>query len=261
MNESTLAPAGITLGLGLIGIGRPWPDESRPVPGEKAVDELLATAVDLGIRFFDTAAAYGLSEERLGRALHTVLRPWRDELVIATKCGEEWAGGVSRTDHSPDALRRSVDRSIRRLGRIDLLQLHKATSGVLADQTILGALHDIAQSYGIRSLGVSASDPDTCQLALESGLFTHVQCPFPHANEAMASWIQASLGEITILVNRPLGSGRLLGTSSATQLYDRITRTLTRGIVLTGTTSQRHLTETTSFFRTPQQRAGGDPGT
>lgn len=253
MSDSTLVPSGMTLGLGLIGIGRPWPDKSRLVPDEKAVDELLATAVDLGIRFFDTAAAYGLSEERLGRALRGVLRHWRDEVVIATKCGEEWAAGVSRTDHSPDALRRSIDRSIRHLGRIDLLQLHKATSDILADQTVLGTMHDIARSHGIRSLGVSANDPETCQLALESGLFTHVQCPFPHANQAMADWIQASQEEITILVNRPLGSGRLLSTSSAAQLYDRITETLTRGIVLTGTTSQQHLAETTSFFRTSQE--------
>jgi aryl-alcohol dehydrogenase-like predicted oxidoreductase len=253
VTESTLVPSGVTLGLGLIGIGRPWPDESRPVPDEKAVDELLTTAVDLGIRFFDTAAAYGLSEERLGRALRGALRRWRNEVIIATKCGEVWANGISRTDHSPDALRRSIDRSIRRLGRIDLLQLHKATSDTLAEEVVLDTLRDIARSHGIASLEVSAKDPETCQLALECGLFTHVQCPFPHADPAMADWIQASLEKITILVNRPLGSGRLLGTSSAAQLYDRITETLTRGIVLTGTTSQRHLAETSSFFRTSRR--------
>jgi aryl-alcohol dehydrogenase-like predicted oxidoreductase len=238
----------VVLGLGLIGIGRPWPDDTCQVPGDEHVQELLALAAGLGIRFLDTAPAYGLSEERLGRAMNGVLMPWRDKLVIATKCGEEWANGVSRTDHTPAGLRRSVARSVRHLGRIDLLQLHKATPDVLADPSVLDTLVELAGQYSIDRLGVSAKDPQTCQMAVESGIFTHVQCPFDHAGQGMTEWIRASQEKVTIIVNRPLGSGRLLVTASPEQLYAKVAGVLTRGLVLTGTTNLEHLKQSVSIF-------------
>ena len=48
-------------------------------------------SVDLGITYFDLANNYGptpgSAEENLGRLLRTDLKPYRDELVIATKAG------------------------------------------------------------------------------------------------------------------------------------------------------------------------------
>ncbi|WP_373460770.1 aldo/keto reductase [Agromyces ramosus] len=49
------------------------------------VAALLAGAVDLGIRFFDTAPAYGLSQERLGEFLRTIPAELRADLFVATK--------------------------------------------------------------------------------------------------------------------------------------------------------------------------------
>jgi aryl-alcohol dehydrogenase-like predicted oxidoreductase len=98
-----------------------------PPPGQ--VRDLLKYAVASGIRFFDTAPAYGVSEQRLGSFLHALPAEARELLVIATKCGEIWTpehGSV--IDHSPEALTRSVARSVDLLGRLDLLQLHQASS-------------------------------------------------------------------------------------------------------------------------------------
>src|SRR5690242_11880071 len=55
------------------------------VPEEDAL-ATLRTALDNGVKLFDTAPLYGLgmSEERIGKALHGVPR---DNFVISTKVG------------------------------------------------------------------------------------------------------------------------------------------------------------------------------
>ena len=83
------------------------------MPDESGVAKLLGRVLGLGSTYIDTAPAYGLSEERLGRAL--VDHPSRP--VISTKVGETFQDGVSTYDFSAEATRASVERSARRLGR------------------------------------------------------------------------------------------------------------------------------------------------
>ncbi len=90
-----LRPLGATslsvspLGLGTVKFGRnvgvkyPQPFD---LPSDQEALTLLATAWDLGINLLDTAPAYGVSEERLGRLLQHCRRDW----VIVTKVGEEF---------------------------------------------------------------------------------------------------------------------------------------------------------------------------
>ncbi len=58
----------LQLGLGLIGIGRPWGNK-QTIPAEDASIALIHGAIEQGITFFDTAPAYGESEEILGKPL------------------------------------------------------------------------------------------------------------------------------------------------------------------------------------------------
>src|ERR1700742_4199876 len=80
----------------------------------------VARALELGINFLDTAAAYGNgeSEKNLGRVLKT-LRP---EIFLSTKYT------ILPEDHADigAAVARSLEASLKRLGResVDLLQLH-----------------------------------------------------------------------------------------------------------------------------------------
>lgn len=92
--------------------------------------ESIATiqrAIDLGINWMDSAAAYGLgySEELIGKAI----AGRRNDVVIATKCGLVW-GDDPTEDVSPclkaDSVRSEAEDSLRRLGVdvIDLYQIH-----------------------------------------------------------------------------------------------------------------------------------------
>ena len=100
------APAGLANYLD------PW-DPASDVAVEQIV-QTVQRAVELGVTYFDSAPGYGQgrSEEMLGRGL----QGHRDTVIVATKV----------TGNDADAVRRSVDDSLRRLqvDQIDVLQYH-----------------------------------------------------------------------------------------------------------------------------------------
>jgi aryl-alcohol dehydrogenase-like predicted oxidoreductase len=97
------------------------------LPSPEQVHELRRTAIEHGVRVFNTARAYGDSERLTGEFFRRLLSPVRRRLRLATKCCEHWIEDSRTTsvDHSYDLLVRSIDRSLERLGAIDVLQVHK----------------------------------------------------------------------------------------------------------------------------------------
>src|SRR5690606_12761778 len=128
---------------------------------------------------FDTAPSYGLSEERLGHFLDLLTPQQRAEVTVATKFGEHWdkAQGVPYSDHSLDVLKQSLDSSMRLLGHVAILQLHKTTPELLDDSDVHKAL-DYAVELGIPKLGVSVSDPLTAKAAIANSKFSVLQLPY-----------------------------------------------------------------------------------
>src|SRR5688572_8593076 len=115
----------VQLGLGLLSIGRPWGARRESPPPESEALVLLEKALALGIRCFDTAPAYGASEAILGRFLRKTNAP----IFVSTKMGEWWDPvNGSSVAHDYHLLKTSINRSLELLGRIDLLQVHKATA-------------------------------------------------------------------------------------------------------------------------------------
>src|ERR1700753_3497434 len=98
--DSTRRHAGLilppvsSLGFGSFKIGRnvgvKYPS-AYDLPSDAEVDRLLNGVLDLGCNLIDTAPAYGLSEERIGRSIgHR-----RDEFILSTKVGESFEDGRS----------------------------------------------------------------------------------------------------------------------------------------------------------------------
>jgi D-threo-aldose 1-dehydrogenase len=160
------------LGLGLASIGGMF----AAVPQQQAV-ATIDRAWELGIRLFDTAPVYGygLSEQRAGLALRG--RP-RNQYVLCSKVGRLiepggpdiqpiWAdppaGLGPRLDYSYDAVIRSLEDSLQRMGidRIDILHIHDPELDYATASTeALRALADLRGRGTIRaiSLGVNHAD-------------------------------------------------------------------------------------------------------
>jgi D-threo-aldose 1-dehydrogenase len=123
---------------------------------------VVQTALDAGIRFFDTAPLYGhgLSELRLGRALVGVPR---ESYKVQTKVGRLLVPGEEASifegtpavhpvfDYSRDGILRSVDESLARLGvdRVDHMLIHDPDDHM--DEAISEAYPALAQ---LRAEGV-----------------------------------------------------------------------------------------------------------
>ena len=249
----------IKLGLGLIGIGRQWGHADVEVPEEARVFEFLKGAYDLNVDFFDCAASYGSSEERLGIFLRTLSREQRDRITVSTKFGDHWDDkiGNSYVDHSFDALRASLDRSLSRLGKIDVLQLHKTTPQVLKSDDLKRAL-DYARAKGISRFGASVSDLESGRMVCESDVFSIIQFPYNMENARFGEIIDlAEEKHKLVLTNRPFGMGKLL-YDEAREAVDKKTRQIEayafilqkkfHGFILSGTKSLAHLRENIEAF-------------
>jgi D-threo-aldose 1-dehydrogenase len=139
----------------------------------RVADDDAGAAVDAawnaGVRFFDTAPLYGhgLSEQRLGAALHSRRR---DDYVLATKVGRLLTSAIVKDDDgfvdtppvgwtydfSYDATLRSLDASLARLGmdRVDLLHVHDPDDH--AEEALRGAfpaLRRLRDEGVIRAIG------------------------------------------------------------------------------------------------------------
>ena len=132
--------------------------------GQRAFDEreaitLVHAALERGVTFFDTGAAYsgGEAEPRLGRALKGRAL---DGLVIATKAGTYHDGRRVVRDFRPAAIEASVERSLGRLGleTLPLLQLHGPAIAEL-DEPMLEMLQGLKRRGLVRTLGANSFDP------------------------------------------------------------------------------------------------------
>lgn len=233
----------LELGLGTIGLGRPWGKPEAGVPTAEQVDQLLAHAISRGVRVLDTAPAYGTSEERLGSFLKTVTPEAREQLFVCTKVGENWTPSVgSVVDHSLDACRRSLDRSADRLGRVDLLQIHKSSVDVLSDDAFVGWLVGLRDGGVVSAIGASVADMDTFRYAIDLGVFDAIQMPGnpnrPEFAKLAGQLVRPGRRPVMPLLNRPFGSGAI---EPGLQAFSWLRAQYGRGVVLSGTTSTHHL--------------------
>ena len=125
---------------------------------ESASQKVVDAALDAGITHFDTAEVYGdgASERFLGRALGAR----RGDVTIATKFGHIPAGAPGG-QATPDAVRQSVEASLRRLGtdRIDLYYLHRPDPDTPIADT-LGAMSRLVEEGKVREIACSGFSSD-----------------------------------------------------------------------------------------------------
>ena len=162
------------LGFGAWEIG--W---TSPAEGDE-VGRLLNRALDLGINFIDSSAAYRWSEELIAKYVgHR-----RHEFTFATKCGSgrvlqpdgEW---VQTLDYSAKAIMPQIDRSLQRLKTdvIDIIQLHSPSYDDVAFGDGLEGLKKAQAAGKVRFISLSA-DGETARKAIEIGEYDTLQITY-----------------------------------------------------------------------------------
>ena len=150
------------LGFGAFKIGRNENTKygtSYPLPNLEDVAKLLNSVLDLGVNYIDTAPAYGVSEERIGKTISHR----RSEFVLSTKIGEVFQNGISTYDFTRGGIEKSVKQSLTNL-RTDLLDIvfiHANASDlqILNETDAVETLLQLQESGLIRCVGLSAKTP------------------------------------------------------------------------------------------------------
>lgn len=185
MKQTTIGRSGIrceTVGLGTWAMGG-WMwggnDDAAALEGIRA-------SLDAGIRFIDTAPAYGLGRaERLVGAAIEGRR--REDVVIATKCGLVWHTheGTHFFDEQGTAVYRhlgrasilhEVQQSLERLktNYIDLYFTHWQDSTTPIAET-MDTLLELKAKGTIRAIGISNASPEVLREYLKYGQVDAVQ--------------------------------------------------------------------------------------
>ena len=164
-------------------------------------------------------------------------------------------------DHSFDALRRSLEGSLERLGRIDFLQLHKTTPDVLRSGDLARAW-EYAASLGITGIGASVSDLESAEPGdLRAAFIGSCNCrSMRRRRHSARPSTRPSARGIRVAVNRPFGMGRMLYENrelTKAGAFAFILRKRFEGVILSGTKSPEHLEENWHAFGEAMDQARG----
>lgn len=142
----------------------------QTVPEEQAV-EVVKRCHELGINYYDTARAYTVSEERVGKALEDV----RDDVILATK-------SISRTK---EGMLQDLETSLEKLRTtyIDVYQLHNVTyphqwEEITAPGGALEGAYKALDEGKILHIGITGHHASLLARIVETGIFETAMIPY-----------------------------------------------------------------------------------
>ncbi len=223
MKKRTLGKSNLevtALGLGCMGMSYAY----GPAPDKQEMIQLIRSAVERGITFFDTAEAYGpfTNEELVGEAL----APFRGQVVIATKFGFKLGpnGEQMGQDSRPEHIKQVAGASLKRLKveAIDLFYQHRVDTDVPIED-VAGAVKDLIREGKVKHFGLSEAGVQTIRRAHAVQPVTAVQSEYslwwrnPEA-EVLPTLEELGIGFVPF---SPLGKGFLTGKINEHTTFDR----------------------------------------
>ena len=164
-----------SVGLGVQNMSRKY---ETTVPYRPEMINIIRTAHDHGVTFFDTAEAYGPFE--CERILGDSIAPFRNRVVITSKFGwnidPETGQFQMGLNSKPDHIKRAVEGSLKRLrtDRIDLLYQHRVDPQVPIED-VAGAVKDLMTQGKVLHWGLSEMGLNTLRRAHAALPLTAVQ--------------------------------------------------------------------------------------
>jgi L-glyceraldehyde 3-phosphate reductase len=192
--------------------------DTTPLDTQRAV---LRRAFDRGITHFDLANNYGppqgSAESNFGTLLAQDLRPYRDELFIASKAGYDMWPGPYGDFGSRKYMMASLDQSLRRMGLeyVDVFYSHRYDPDTPLEET-LGALDSAVRQGKALYAGISNYPAEQHRQAVEilRGLGTPLlihQAPYNMFNRDLEEGVLDAVGETgtSLIAFSPLAQGLL----------------------------------------------------
>jgi aryl-alcohol dehydrogenase-like predicted oxidoreductase len=220
MQNRKLGKSGLevsAVGLGCMGLSFGY----GPATEKQQAIDLIRTAFERGVTFFDTAEAYGpfTNEEVLGEAV----APFREQVVIATKFGFEGGKPTVGLNSRPENIRAVADASLKRLRTdvIDLFYQHRVDPAVPIEE-VAGTVKQLIQEGKVRHFGLSEAGAQTIRRA-------HAVQPVAALQSEYSLWwrepeeqVLPTLAELGIgfVPFSPLGKGFLTGAISENTTFD-----------------------------------------
>jgi aryl-alcohol dehydrogenase-like predicted oxidoreductase len=175
---------------------------------------VIHRALDLGIKFLDTADIYGIgrNETLVGKSL----KGRRDGVVLATKFGNvrDTEGRFVGINGRPEYVRQACDASLRRLDVeiIDLYYQHRVDRSVPIEETV-GAMSRLIEEGKVRYLGLSEAAPATIRRAHRTYPISALQTEYSLWSRDPEDEIISTCRElgISFVAYSPLGRGFLSG--------------------------------------------------
>jgi aryl-alcohol dehydrogenase-like predicted oxidoreductase len=167
-------------------------------------DRLLNGILDKGINLIDTAASYGDSEEKIGRAVSHRRR----EYILITKCGyklkdddlDAWTG---------ENVRHSLARSLQwlRTDAVDILLLNSCPAENLKNSRMIDALVGCREDGLTRFIGYSG-DGDAALSALGMGVFDCLEIAVNIFDQQCLETVLPKAAEagVGVVAKRPMAS-------------------------------------------------------
>lgn len=205
------------VGLGTWQIGGSW-----GVVEDKTAMEILHTATEAGITFFDTADVYGdgRSEKFIGK----FLKQHPGKIYVATKLGRGSNPGWP-DNFTPEAMAKHVDNSLVRLGleQIDLIQLHCIPLEVLSDGVVFDVLRDLKKQGKIADFGASVESVQEGLVCLKEEGLASLQVIFNIYRQKLITELfpKAQRQGVSIIARVPLASGLLSGKMKKSTTFDK----------------------------------------
>lgn len=183
------------LGFGAGHIGSEPMDESM-------VGSLLNGILDMGVNFIDTARAYGISEQRIGK----FIAHRRKEFILSTKVGYDvqW-----KPDWTFDSVIRGVEEALIRMKTdyIDIVHLHSCSRVILEQGDVIDALEKAKKEGKTRFIAYSGEN-DALDYAIASGRFDSIQCSVNLFDQRVIGrqLLLAEESGLGVIAKRPIGN-------------------------------------------------------
>ena len=202
-----------SIGLGVQNMSRTY---QTTIPTRSEMHNIIRTAFDNGVTFYDAAEAYGPHE--VERILGEGIAPFRDKVVIASKfgwnidleTGERKPGQNSQPAH----IKLVVEGMLKRLNtdRIDLLYQHRVDKDVPIED-VVGAIQDLMREGKVLHYGLSEPGPNTVRRAHAMQPITAIQNEYSLLWRGPEKFILSLCEELGIgfVPWSPLGVGFLTG--------------------------------------------------